>query len=245
MQLGLAGPHLAPPEPGARPPQTESAFGSRLKLPNRDPPAVDWSVFSHAFPLGPILFNTSDNRPSEIRFAHDLDLRWYDFKAPNLASWPHLKAAFAASGAHAHIWGCSATTVYRRILSHLRNNPGKRFNYGDLLDDTGVPYNLTALEAKQWYMDALIKNYPAFALAHLQVPVHGAVPGFGSEWANYDDLPGISASLKKLVTGKILHINSMFSKSGKTWTKSETRKDLELTYLGSRTIDEFGYVIYS
>ena len=31
LQLGLAGPHLAPPEPAARPPLTESAFGMHLQ----------------------------------------------------------------------------------------------------------------------------------------------------------------------------------------------------------------------
>lgn len=33
VRLGLAGPHLAPPEPAARPPLTESAFGMHLWWP--------------------------------------------------------------------------------------------------------------------------------------------------------------------------------------------------------------------
>ena len=74
-------------------------------------------VFSHAWAGGPILVNTDESRRyagSPQRDPADKDGRTKDFSPTNMPEREHFAAAFGR-GAIAKIWGCYATTLYRRM----------------------------------------------------------------------------------------------------------------------------------
>jgi hypothetical protein len=152
------------------------------------------SVFSHSYPVGPILFNTEDDPNSERRSPADFDMRVKDFAPVNTAAWPSMAAAMASTGEW-HIWGCSATTHHKNLASEAQDQRKKStpdnvsFVVRSTVNtDDGRPLlrieERTTLARLRVLFDQSFRNatYMAAAAAHLNRPVFGAPPGVGSSF---------------------------------------------------------------
>ncbi|MGK3964021.1 hypothetical protein WMF38_07560 [Sorangium sp. So ce118] len=154
--------------------------------------------FSHSWPGGPILFNTSDNSATASRDTNDFDARQKDFNSTNVASWPKMKEAMASTGTW-HVWGCSATTHHKNLVvkAHQHKPDGEDHYFtvrtatkrhdGSISQEVEEHTSRTRVRAK---MDARFRSqtYMASAAAYLGVSVFGAPPGVGS---SYDQRLGI------------------------------------------------------
>lgn len=149
-------------------------------------------IFSHSWPGGPLLFNTSDNSAIPARVPTDFDGRIKDFNATNVASWPNMNAAMAP-GASWHVWGCSATTHHKNLTvaahKHKKDGDTAFFTVTTSVSHHGGAVAQTMEErtnrAKiRFSMDQRFRSlsYMAAAAKHLGVPVYGAPPGVGSSF---------------------------------------------------------------
>lgn len=90
---------------------------------NRPGTVIEFSVFSHSWAGGPILFNTSESAYYASRYERDPldhDARmWKDFTAVNMLDQADFKAAFATT-ALLKMWGCLAVTKYRNLINKAR-----------------------------------------------------------------------------------------------------------------------------
>jgi hypothetical protein len=90
---------------------------------NRPGSVIEFSVFSHSYFGGPILFNTTERTAYKSIYRRDPldhDARmWKDFEASNMPHQADFKAAFSAT-ALLKIWGCLAITDYRRYINKAR-----------------------------------------------------------------------------------------------------------------------------
>lgn len=149
-------------------------------------------IFSHSWPGGPLIFNTSDNGAVPARLPDDFDGRTKDFNATNVAGWPNMKAAMAP-GAGWHVWGCSATTHHKNLTvaahQHKKDGDTKFFTVTTSVQHHGGATAQTMDERTnrariRFSMDQRFRaaSYMAAAVKHLGVPVFGAPPGVGSSF---------------------------------------------------------------
>ena len=154
----------------------------------------EFSVLSHSFHGGPILFDTDEKpefrsggaRETE-RDPDDKDGRFFkDFTNTNMPNKDRFIAAFSANP-FIRIWGCLATTSFMNIIRAASNAPNDtaatRIPVGDrtsFFDPTVVfPDNRPGLI--QCLRDSVLKfNYLAFLATTTGKSVEGGAPGMGA-----------------------------------------------------------------
>ncbi|MDI1476395.1 hypothetical protein [Polyangium sp. y55x31] len=197
---------------------------------------ANFSVFSHAWAGGPILFNTFNrNNGSLMRDPADLDMRLIDFRAPNTSDWSSMPQAFA-SNATANIWGCFATKTWGEMVVYLaRTKPTTSEPFRWHNQQTGSEELLTRAEVvdklKNWGIN---NSYMKLLAQYINRVVYGGPPGYGSENMEYDMVPALAPRLKQLVHGTILVVPPGRS----------LRRVYESSELGSQVFNEFGYMRY-
>lgn len=146
-------------------------------------------IFSHAWAGGPILVNTYQASPynyndpsSHLRDPGDKDGRDKDFSIANMPNVAHLRAAFT-SDAHLKIWGCLATTRYKRMAgaaakARKAGKPRDEKLTFKVDDDT---YSMSQEEIEDEFRNEVIADsyMKRFADA-VGLPVYGAPPGAGA-----------------------------------------------------------------
>lgn len=160
-------------------------------------------IFSHSYPGGAILYNSSENsivegdyRSRAERNPSDFDARVKDFNAINFPAYADMKNAFTAD-CRWTIWGCSATTHYKNRSRKSLESINKGMAETDFFvvdtayyDDHSTPPILIATQQERtseirhrWRMDTLFRRntYPAVAAAKLGIEVRSACPGVGSD----------------------------------------------------------------
>lgn len=156
---------------------------------------LEVGIFAHAFPGGPILYNTFDTQKDQpARDPDDFDGRPKDFNATNTRQWPNLKKAMAPNGRW-RIWGCSATTHHHDLVkaaqAQAKAGDDTPFTVKSrLTDDDGkleeLIENRTTRNRIRSEMHGRFsrRTYFAEAAIHLDVPVLGAPPGIGSSFGS-------------------------------------------------------------
>lgn len=151
--------------------------------------------FSHSWPGGPLLYNTGDLSPDAARDPNDFDARMKDFHATNVANWPNLKAAMAPGGSW-HVWGCSATTHFKRLTSAAHQQKLKKtgehqhFTVNTSLTAHGTSTVYRTIEERTTLariradMDLGFRStsYMAAAARFLGIDVFGPPPGVGASF---------------------------------------------------------------
>lgn len=155
------------------------------------------SIISHAWPGGPILRNTYDRASGDSRDPSDSDGRIKDWKSATQSTVPDLKKAFHAD-AYLKVWGCSATTYHRVAISAAYPKAKAGAAETDVIEvawqffDHSRPPKLTGSNrarltlAHVRHMIAFQcsgKSYASAAAKFLGLPVWGAPPGLGSNFA--------------------------------------------------------------
>lgn len=205
-------------------------------LGRRTPGAVvDFSIFSHAWHGGPILYNTGDPDDADpARFAGDLDMRFTkDFKAPNVGGWSKMPDAFA-SDAIVFIWGCFATDVFNKMARFLLGEGGTkgRFIYKEGATNLDLDRNGVVAKLKQIIEAA---NYMARIAKFTGRDTYGGLPGFGAENEEYTKIATTDRKLR--VSGPISHVPRITA-------EARFRKLFESAELGSHRFNQFGYMLY-
>jgi hypothetical protein len=141
-------------------------------------------IFSHAWAGGPILVNTSEGsryRHSGKRDPSDKDGRSKDFDPVNMPELEHFCAAFCPS-AIAKVWGCFATTAYRRLVRAAAKASDKQCKLTIAWeDDTTVERTGAEIEA-EFRQSILADSYMAKLGRVTGIPVYGAPPGMGASY---------------------------------------------------------------
>src|SRR5450759_792407 len=144
---------------------------------------IEVGFFTHSYPGGPILFNKDEDPSIPNRLDTDFDARMKDFNPTNVAKWPKLKLAMAASGTW-HVWGCSATTHNKNLvaaaLDHKKAGDDSHFtvdttskHHGGELDEK-VEERTTRKRVKRDMNTRFRKlSYMAAAAKFLGIPVFG------------------------------------------------------------------------
>ncbi|MEW6363379.1 MAG: hypothetical protein AB1714_01930 [Acidobacteriota bacterium] len=200
---------------------------------------AEFSVFSHSWISGPILFNTPGSGTT-TRSAKDLDLRaQQDFVAPNVSNWPKVKDALAA-GANIHIWGCFATTLLNAMVMWLLKKPAATARFRQRIH--GRDYDLSRAQVigvmKRAIEEPTITYMKAIA-RYSNRTAWGGPPGFGSEWKLYSTMKAIPGKLRKAVGGvPIMNVPATRSPA------SAIRRLYESAQLGSQKFNWFGHMRY-
>jgi hypothetical protein len=178
----------------------------------REPKSVkEIGIFSHSYPGGPILYNTGQGTSfssSPDRDPDDFDARSKDFNATNFARYKEMKDALAPD-ARFTIWGCSATTLYkRRSLKSLEQiAKGKAETAFFLVNAEYYDHSHTVVQATEqertseirhrWKMDSVFRSgtYPAEAARRLGIEVRSACPGCGSDPTTIDRIEMLMVNL--------------------------------------------------
>lgn len=153
-----------------------------IELGRRSPGCVaGLHVFSHAWAGGPILVNTdqdSDYADSSRRDPGDKDGRSKDFLPINMPDREHFALAFAPE-AIAKIWGCYATTLYRRMVRAAAKTDDLEL---ELKVRAGqYTRNLSAKQIVREFRESLIgDSYMARLGRAAGITVYGAPPGMGA-----------------------------------------------------------------
>lgn len=138
-------------------------------------------VFSHAWAGGPILVNTSqapEYAHSSRRDPGDKDGRIKDFSPVNMPEREHFAAAFGPE-AIAKIWGCYATTLYRRMVraAAKAKDPERELN----VRAGQYTRKLSAKQIIDEFRDTVIgDSYMARLGRAAGITVYGAPPGMGA-----------------------------------------------------------------
>ncbi len=202
---------------------------------------ADFSIFSHAWAGGPILYNTGDyeDQTIAVRAPTDLDMRTKDFNATNAALWPKMPLAFTTD-ATPIVWGCFATTVYRDMINYLgrvKDTAVEKFP-----DPDGVT-KYSRAETINILKRAITNSYMSALAKFTHRATYGGPPGYGAEHIEYSKLSEIPANLKTKVKGRVLHIPSIMSLG--TPTKPTTaRRVYDGGLLGNPNWNPFGYMRY-
>jgi hypothetical protein len=199
---------------------------------------VDFSIFSHAWHGGPILYDTNSSPDPEhettARFAGDLDMRFRkDFIAANNSLWNKMPNAFAADGT-VHVWGCFATDVFNEMVRFLLGEGGTKGRFVSKdpkldLDRAGVVSVIKKAIESESFMSRIAK--------FTKRNTFGGLPGFGADNAEYGSIPTLPANLKSKIRGQIMHVPRIT-------TESRFRKLFESVDLGEQRFNEFGYMLY-
>ncbi|MGI8990756.1 MAG: hypothetical protein ACR2I2_14420, partial [Bryobacteraceae bacterium] len=167
----------------------------------REPKSVrEIGIFSHAWPGGPILYNTGERAAfkaiTTARDPHDFDARPKDFNAHNFPGYDKMPDAFA-TGCRFTIWGCSATTHFkfacRRSLEAINRGLAEDaflIVRSELEDNHDPAVGVFAIEEEhtselrhRFLMDSLFRRstYAAEAARKLGIEVRAGCPGTGSD----------------------------------------------------------------
>jgi hypothetical protein len=138
-------------------------------------------IFSHAWAGGPILANTSRSP----RYAHsarrdpgDKDGRIGDFTRTNMPELEHFAGAFA-SDAIAKVWGCYATTLYRRMVRAAARAKDREQTLTIRAANDVRRMTAAAIEAE--FSESILGNSYMAQLGRVAgIAVHGAPPGMGA-----------------------------------------------------------------
>ncbi len=200
---------------------------------------IDFSVFSHAWQGGPILFNTvsQTQRAGKLeRDDKDLDMRAnQDFTSPNVDRWDDMKKAFAP-GSNIHIWGCFATTIFLHMVQHLIGHRGSRFK--EVAETTAgkVRLDLDSNEVTNRLKDAIKTSYMTRIAKFTGADTWGGPPGFGADLTEYSTITTIPSGLRAKIGAR---------KQGfvpRTWKPSGKFRKLYETTDFSGKFDIFGYL---
>jgi hypothetical protein len=210
---------------------------------NRPGTVADFSIFSHSWQGGPILYNTNSQtqRAGQAeRDPHDLDMRFsQDFVSPNKENWADMPKAFAAD-ANSHVWGCFATTLFLHMVQHLIR--GTKANFKETAQTTSgpVPVDLAPKDVAKLLKNAIANSYMMKLAEFTKVPAFGGPPGFGADLTSYSAITTIPSRLRSKIGAR---------KQGfvpRTWQpKSKFRKIYESADLGGNAFDVFGYLKHS
>jgi hypothetical protein len=210
---------------------------------NRPGTVADFSIFSHSWQGGPILYDTNSQTQRAghaERDSHDLDMRGsQDFVSPNKENWSDMPKAFA-SDAQSHVWGCFATTVFLHMVQHLLSGSKARFKETAQGINRPFALDLAPADVAKKLKEAIATSYMMKLSEFTKVPAFGGPPGFGADLTDYDAIATIPPRLR----GKIGARKQAFVP--RTWNpKSKFRKFYESADLGSNTFDVFGYLKHS
>jgi hypothetical protein len=199
----------------------------------------NYSVFSHAWHGGPILFNTDKQDPA------DFDLRMSPFvvnpatrQSQMSRQYPQLPAAFTPASGEIHIWGCFATELFKAMVLFIRDKPaGTREKFSHASNSrVGLPNQATRAEVLTYLNDMMAtQTYMSFFARFAQRKTYGGPPGWGADVGTYDAIQGIAPGLKSSVSGSMLYINLAQNRAEAVFQRAE---------LGSRTFDPFKYMCY-
>lgn len=160
---------------------------------NRPGSVIEFSIFSHSWFGGPILFNTGERAAYDTGGAHyplrdplDHDARfWKDFEPVNMPDLAHFKAAFSPAS-FLKIWGCLAITLYRNMLNKARKAKDDVTPLGVPAADrtdwfTGVAYPDTRPGILDFLRNSAYKSNYMYTLFQITGrPVWGGAPGTGA-----------------------------------------------------------------
>jgi hypothetical protein len=173
---------------------------------------IEAGIFSHSWPGGPILYNTSESAAhaalGAARDPNDFDARAKDFNALNFPAHAKMADALAAS-CRFTIWGCSATTHLKfRARAALKSIKDKKpeddfFRVTtEIFDDhTGAVVRLqienTSELRHRFLMDKGFRSasYAAEAAAKLGIEVRAGCPGTGSDPVKVDGIEMLMVNL--------------------------------------------------
>ncbi len=169
---------------------------------------ADFSIFSHAWHGGPILYNTGSwtDLDRKDRYEGDLDMRYHqDFDAPKVRGWPKMPAAFVQDARTGNVvgtvrvWGCFDVDDYDAMVRDLLSNSKARFKRnGYDLDRAGVVAALKHAIDDQSYMYRIATFTGALTW--------GGLPSFGADTSNYDAVLTLWSALRREVDGQILYV---------------------------------------
>jgi hypothetical protein len=208
---------------------------------------MEFSVFSHGWEEGPVLYDTYDRETGTNRSDKDFDMRYKkDFINPAAQGWPSMPQAFA-NGANIHIWGCYGSDQLQSMLRHLHYQ-----RTSTLTDDQGtwtvdqIKDLLKKLTTSKSYCPAIAKFTRRTA--------YGSPPGLSSDFKKYLKIYRIVRRLTDQVSdaiakaklrrqllkirGKIMYVSKA------QYPASPFRKVYERSDLGSRKFNYFGYMRY-
>ena len=161
------------------------------------------SFFTHSWPGGPILFDTSEDAAHETsaeRDPNDFDGRAKDFGPPNSDDWKKLKDALAP-GATWHVWGCSATTFFKDLMREALKT-ARADHFFDTITEVKQHDGTLIMRSQarltrvhvRFMMDQKMRtgSYLATAASTLKIPVFGAPPGVGADYQQVDGLQVMS-----------------------------------------------------
>lgn len=144
-----------------------------------------FDIFSHAWAGGPILVDTYQNAEfdrgarSAERDPGDKDGRIKDFDAVNMPRSADFKSAFDAATAVAKMWGCFATTDYRKLVRAAAKATDKAAKLKVTLSDG--EHETTANDIEAFFIGTLLPNTYMAAMARLVgIAVWGAPLGMGA-----------------------------------------------------------------
>ncbi len=147
-------------------------------------------VFSHSWSGGPIMVNTNQ-RPiyaSGGAWAHrrdpgDKDCRSKDFNGHNMPDVADFRAAFRPD-ASVKVWGCFATTFFRRLVRAAANAGADKTKPLKIRKDAKTFVEMSAAEIEAYIRDTVIGRCFMTRMAKAaRIPVYGAPPGTGSNQA--------------------------------------------------------------
>lgn len=146
-----------------------------------------FDIFSHAWAGGPILVDTVEDAVfapggsrSTERDPGDKDGRTKDFSTRNMPRRAQFKRAFAAGGI-AKVWGCFATTDYRRLVRGAAQAPNKTTKFKvQMLDGSEV--EVTGQQVENYFKNSVLpETYMAQMGDAVSIKVYGAPPGMGAD----------------------------------------------------------------
>ncbi|NNM32971.1 MAG: hypothetical protein HKO53_07875 [Gemmatimonadetes bacterium] len=156
---------------------------------------VEFSIWSHSWVEGPILFNTNQRddyrwggKKQDERDPQDHDARFLkDFNDTNMPHRKDFKAAFAPDP-FVRIWGCLVMPIYRKAINRarkarrdtqlLRLTDEERQGYFNLRRFPDTPIGVRELLKEEGYR----ANYMYQLSKVIGAPVWGSPPGTGSDY---------------------------------------------------------------
>lgn len=144
-----------------------------------------FDIFSHAWAGGPILANTDQDEEFATGARHterdpgDKDGRDKDFTSTNMPRRADFRKAFASDGV-AKVWGCFATTDYRRLIRGAAQAPDETTLFTVRTSEGEV--EVTGERVKNFFRVRLLpETYMGQMAMTAGITVYGAPPGMGAD----------------------------------------------------------------
>ncbi len=154
----------------------------------------EFSILSHSYFAGPILFNTTESPPfcpggatPDQRDPADRDGRfWKDFNQVNMPNRANFRDAFSDSP-FVRVWGCLSAYRYRTLINTARRAASDNAPLGipEYQRTSWFPPRVVFADNRlgviQYFRESVLKsNYPHFLANAIGKPVWGAGPGMFS-----------------------------------------------------------------